>query len=290
MPFVQGNFGQGTNSWEQYRQRLLAQQGANGAETGTQDSANLPTPFQATQSAGVSPVIQSLGAGAGGTNVAPPPAVASVPAASGDGAYSDIPGGRYYSGYTGSTIGKLAGDPATAAREWAKYTGTGGSAYARYLSSVFSDPMAVLRAQGVDTGRLDEAGVPRLNEFSHLWDRLSGRTQNNGLNQTVNVRGMLDNIYNAKMPTSGGKANDLGHLLDNPDLMPEEQVKNVIGLTLASLQGFVSDEALNAWSSMMNEFAQNWLSLRNQDPSKWDKSETFLDAVKKQYGSHAGLL
>ena len=206
-----------------------------------------------------------------------------------DNAKFDIAPGRYYSDYPQATIGKLAGDPASAAREWANFTNTGGNPFARYMSGVFSDPMAILRAQGVDPAKLDQLGPDRLDQFQMLWDRMSGNRQGQGgANMYVDPKYMLGNIMNAQYDESG-KATSLGGMLANPNLLPEEQVQNTIGLVLSSLQGFISDEALNAYSATLNEFAQDWLAERNKNPDQWDKVP-FVTALRSKFGTGGGLL
>lgn len=297
MPFINPK-----KTWEQYAAEELARQtaGTNRQAQGNrgfslaQGQAPIQAPPPYIPAGNQSPAI--VPASSAAIHSDPVVTTASLPAQNtntnnaADDGFKDIPKGRYYSGYTGATIGKLADakNPQAAAREWANYGNMGGNPFARYLTGVFSDPMAILRAMGHDPSRLDEEGVPRLDEFGQLWDRLSGRHTNNGANMTADPRAMMQNIMGAKFDPNG-KGTSLGRLVDNPDLMPEEQASNTIGLILSSLQGFMSDESLNAYKSMIESFAMDWISQRNQDPSKWDASETFKDAVQKKFGSGGGL-
>lgn len=197
--------------------------------------------------------------------------------------------GQYYSGYPDLTIGKLRDDPATAAREWAKFYGWGGDAYSKYMSSVIQDPLSVLKSMGVNAGSL-VSSTDQLDWQRRLWDSLSGRAQPAGTdnNYYVDPRGMVSNILGAtynKTDPSGS----LGNMLNDSSLLPEQQVQNTVNLLLNSLQGFVSDDVLNAYASTLQKLGQDFLSIRNQKPESWDTSNTFNKYVASQLGSGGGL-
>lgn len=299
---------QAAQEWQNYLLRMQQQQQVDPRSTATirtpqyqqQQASDAESGFTSRKNAG-NPALRSgsvgnTGAGKAGTS-SPANAASSYynasnassdpGSASGGGDMDYVRPGQFYSDYPEGGLMKLSQDPARAVDEWAKFNSMG-PAYGRYLNSII-DPMSALRLQGVDAGKLSINGTPRLDAFNSLWRRMSGDASQGGQNNYyTDPRGMLSNVLNAKYK-EGDEATSLGSTLNGPLLLPEEQVQNTIGLILNGLQGYVSDESLNAYSSMLNQAAMDYLAMRDKSPTSWDNGNTFNTYLKSRFGSGGGL-
>lgn len=193
--------------------------------------------------------------------------------------------GQYYSGYPGTSIGALAQDVPSSMRAWAQHYKYGGDAYANYLSQLYPDPKNMMLAMGVNPSSMTDP-QDLLDWQRRMLDLASGRHKIGGQYGYFSGRDMVSNILNAKQDN---KAGSLGALLNDPTLLPDQQVKNTIGLLTTSLQSVISPDALQAYVSLLGRLGQQFIDARMRNPKAMGSSTTFNAFLRKQLGEGGGL-
>jgi len=221
-----------------------------------------------------------------GTKETPKPK--EQPATDGKGgglATTAVPAGRYYSNVA------IPEDlsPQAAANLWAQYNKYGGSAMAEAgtLMNDVNDPLAMMRAMGVDPRNLkgDSTTLEWLGKF---WNMYSG--QGTGPNLRPSGAAIVRNILNAAPigPNTPMKPGSLSQIAGNMNYPAAQQVSNVNSLLLSALQGVINDDTYQAYKAVLDQMGNTYQTARanRNDPYK---NVPYNEFLKQQLGPGGGL-
>ena len=299
MPFGSNLANRATSEWQDYLKKIQAQQASSpnalsslsGPPTGIPGLGQSPNAPRDASYPGAPSQMTMQSTSPNASQSGTPQAINSSTKESpgGTGTIGDntvVRPGQWYSDMGQAAVAKLSQDPARAVDLWAKKTGKGG-AYGQMLNSMI-DPVSALRLMGADAGVLSQMNNRPLDQMSQLWRVMAGESDYAGNNRYVDPTGMLSNVLNAKY-SKNDPALSLGQSVGNPNIIPEEQISNTMGLVLSGLQGFVSDSALNAYATMLQQASMDFLNMKESNPNEYDSNLTFNAYLKQRFGSGGGL-
>lgn len=221
------------------------------------------------------------------------PAAASSTQTFGNGQISDdfeVKPGRYYSDVNALNINSLIQDPNQAMNYWANFQGYN-DAYGQRVAGTFNIP-GLLQAMGIGQGSAGQqlTGTNALDWYGRLADRLSGRLTDNGNNQYLNPQSIVQNIFATPKFEPGSQAgvSDISLKINNPGLQPEEQIGNVAQYVLGSLQGVLTNEQIDAYATILDQYATAFMRMYQTTPGGAGNM-TFLEFIRSQTNQFGGM-
>ena len=100
---------------------------------------------------------------------------------------------------------------------------------------------------------------------------------------------IVKNIFNTPRAGLGTGAGQLSTAINNPNLQPEDQIKNVAEFTLGSLQGVLTSDQLNAYSQVLDQLATAFMQQYDTSVGTTDQMPTFLEFVRQYGGQYGGM-
>lgn len=221
------------------------------------------------------------------------PAITSTDTRQGLGQISDdlvVKPGQYYSDVNALNINALIQDPNQAMNYWSRHQGYN-DAFGKRVAGTFNIP-GLLQAMGVGQGANGSqlTGTNALDWYGRLADRMSGRLTDGGNNQYLNPQSIVSNIFNTPKFGTGTDAgvSDLSLRINNPGLQPEQQVSNVAEYVLGSLQGVLTNEQIEAYATILDQYATDYMRMYQTTPGGVGDL-TFLDFIRQNTNQFGGM-
>lgn len=198
---------------------------------------------------------------------------------------TQVRSGRFYSDYPWTSIPALRNDTTgRVGRLWSDYYNQGGDAYARVLNSMFPDPRTFMQTQGVNAKNFSDP-QNQLDWTQRFFDVASGRRKINGGYGLFSGKDVVANILNAKYDKDSGS---IGQSLGDKGLLPEEQVKNTVGMMATALQSILSPDQLQSYVAMIGKLGDQFIEDRARHHEKM-QGQTFNRWLLSQLGPGGGL-